>query len=59
MKRDAMDVARKYGYSIRGLPLVVISMEGVHDVYLHQGSMNGDSFTSFVEQCLYTTFQLA
>ena len=58
---------RKYGYSIckllqcdhrllaRGIrytAVPVISIEGVHDVYLHQGNMNGDSFSCFVEKCL-------
>ena len=58
---------RKYGYSIckllqcdryllvRGIrykSIPVISMEGVHDVYPHQGYMNGDSFFCFVEECV-------
>ena len=27
-------------------------VEGVHDVYLHQGNLNGDSFSCFVQKCL-------
>ena len=27
-------------------------MEGVHDVCLHQGNMNSDSFSNFVDKCL-------
>ena len=42
-------------YCIRGIrytAIPVISMEGVHDVCLHQGNMNGDSHSCFVEKCL-------
>ncbi len=64
---DRRHTVRKYGYSIRGLPLSdhrllvrgirytaipVVSVEGIHDVYLHQGTMNGDLFARFVEKCL-------
>ena len=62
MKWDAMDVTlickllhcdhRLLVRGIRYTAIPVISMEGVHDVYLHQGNMNGDSFSCFVEKCL-------
>ena len=69
---DRRNTIRKYGYSIRGLPLSdhrllvrgvrytaipVISMEGVHDVYLHEGNMNGDYFSKFVRNCLLPILQ--
>ena len=57
---------RKYDYSIRPicdyclLVSPVISREGVHDVYLHQGTMNGDSLALCrkVPTSYPTTFQL-
>lgn len=69
---DRRDTIRKYGYSIRGLPLSdhrilvrgirytaipIVSVEGIHDVYLHQGTMNGDRFTRFVRNCLLPVLQ--
>ena len=53
---DRRNSARKYGYSLRGMPvsdhrimcrgkrysaIPVMSMEGIHDVYLAEGSVNG------------------
>ena len=29
---------------IRYTPIPIVSVEGIHDVYLRQGSMNGDDF---------------
>ena len=69
---DKRHTVRKYGYSIRGLPLSdhrllvrgirytaipVVSIEGIHDVYLHEGTMNGDYFTRFVQNCLLPVLQ--
>lgn len=69
---DRRHTIRKYGYSIRGLPLCdhrllvrgirytaipVVSMGGIHDVYLHQGTMNGEYFTEFVQSCLLPILQ--
>ena len=69
---DRRHSIRKYGYSIRGLPLSdhrllvrgirytaipVMSMKGIHDVYLHQGTMNGDYFAKFVKSCLFPILQ--
>ncbi len=59
--------ARKYGYSLRGIPvrdhrllcrgirysaIPIVSVEGVHDVYLAEGSVNGEKFEHFVDECL-------
>ena len=64
---DRCNTLRKYGYSIRGIrpvdhrPLVrvtrysalpIVSITGVHDLYLAEGTMNGDSFTHFINTCL-------
>ena len=64
---DRRNSARKYGYSLRGLPasdhgivcrgkrysaIPVLSLEGIHDVYLAEGSVNGEEFEHFVKECL-------
>lgn len=64
---DRRHMIRKYGYSIRGIPLCdqrlllrgkrynaipILSLEGIHDLYLAEGSMNGDRFAQFVRDCL-------
>lgn len=64
---DRRDSARKYGYSLRGMPvhdhrilargkrysaIPVVSVEGVHDVFLAEGSVDGDKFEYFVRECL-------
>ena len=69
---DRRNTIRKYGYSARGLPLSdhhllvrgirytaipIVSVEGIHDVYLRQGSMNGDHFADFVQSCLLPILQ--
>ena len=58
---------RKYGYSVRGIPICdqrilirgtryaaipVISTDGIHDVFIAEGTMNGDRFTKFVRNVL-------
>ena len=55
------------GYSMCGIPpcdprllirgtrytaIPVVSVEGVHDVYLAQGNMNGDRFSKFIQECV-------
>ena len=60
---DRRDATRKYGYSVRGIPMCdqrilvrgtrytaipVLSTEGIHDVFITEGTMNGDRFTAFV-----------
>lgn len=69
---DRRNTIRKYGYSICGLPLSdhrllvrgvrytaipVVSLEGVHDVYLKEGTMDGDCFVKFVRNCLLPVLQ--
>ena len=59
--------ARKFGYGMRGIPPVdhrilvrgvrysaipVVSTEGVHDVFIAEGTMNGNRFKQFVEDCV-------
>ena len=54
---------RRYGYSVRGIPprdhrllirgvrysgIPVMSLEGIHDVQLVEGSVNGGKFEEFV-----------
>lgn len=69
---DRRHTIRKYGYSMRGLPLCdhrllvrgtrytaipIVSMNGIHDVYLHQGTMNGDLFADFLRNHLLPLLQ--
>ena len=64
---DRQHMIRKYGYSIRGIPLChqrllvrdkrynaipILSLEVIHYVYLAEGTMNGDRFVKFVRDCL-------
>ena len=64
---DKRNTIRKYGYSIRGRPLCdqrllvrgtrysaipIVSLSGIHDVYLAEGTMNGDRFVHFLRVCL-------
>ena len=64
---DRRNSLRRYGYSVRGTPahefvlriggkrysaITVMSMKGVQDVYLCEGSVNGDRFLDFVRRTL-------
>ena len=64
---DRRNSQRRYGYGVRGMPprdhrllirgvrysgIAVMSMEGVHDVQLVEGSVNGDKFEEFVSETL-------
>ena len=55
------------GYGIRGIPpqdhtfklcgkrysvIVVMSVNGVEDIYIHEGNVNGEVFVDFVRKCL-------
>ena len=55
------------GYSLRGLTpkdhrlmvrgtrysaIPVMSIEGIHDVYLAEGNVNGEKFATFLRSCL-------
>jgi hypothetical protein len=64
---DKRNNIRKYGYSIRGIRPVkrrllvrgvrysaipVMTIYGLYDVYLAEGTINGERFAHFVEKCL-------
>ena len=64
---DLRNALRKYGYGIRGLPpqdyslklrgkrysaIGILTTEGVEDVHLVEGSVNGEIFLDFVRRCL-------
>ena len=64
---DQRNYLRKYGYSVRGTPAVdcsflirgvrytaipILSLEGIHDVFITEGTMNGPRFVNFVQKCL-------
>lgn len=61
---DQRNGVRKHGYSIRGIPpcdyrllirgtrysaIPVMSMQGIHDVQVVEGTVNGDRFKHFIE----------
>lgn len=61
---DRRNSLRRYGYSIRGMPprdhrllirktrysaIPVMSLQGVHDVQVVEGTVNGDKFEQFIE----------
>jgi len=58
---------RKYGFSICGTPVCdrrllvrgkrysaipVLSLDGLHDVYVTEGTVNGEKFADFVKECV-------
>lgn len=60
---DQRNLIRKYGYSIRGYPaqdhlikirgvrysaIGILTMEGINDVYITEGTVNGCTFLDFV-----------
>ena len=64
---DLRNALRKYGYGIRGLPpqdyslklrgkrysaIGILSTEGIKDVYIAEGSVNGETFLDFIRGCL-------
>ena len=64
---DRRNSKRRYGYSVRGIPprdhrllvrgvrysgITVMSLGGIHDVQLVEGSVNGDKFEEFVTETL-------
>ena len=64
---DRRNTVRKFGYSIRGMPICdkriiargvrysaipTMSLSGIHDVYITEGTVNGDEFADFIEHCL-------
>ena len=65
---DRRNTIRKYGYSIRGIPLcnqhllvrgtrysaiLVASTAGVHDVYLAEGNINGERLHILLNHVYY------
>lgn len=69
---DRRNCIRKRGYSLRGMTpqdhrlmvrgarysaIPVMSLEGIHDVYLAEGSVNGEKFATFVRSCLLPILQ--
>ena len=72
IESDLRDSRRKTGYGLRGIPPVsfqlrvrsarisavsCITTDGVEDLYLTEGSVNGDGFIEFVQQCLLPTVE--
>ena len=64
---DRRNGARKFGYSLRGIrpidhrmlvrgvrysAIPIVSLEGVHDVYIFEGTVNGSRFEKFVRKSL-------
>ena len=64
---DRRNTLRKYGYSLRGIlicdrrllvrgkrysAIPVVSMDGIHDEYITEGTVNGKKFADFVKSCL-------
>lgn len=64
---DRRNSTRKFGYSVRGIPPVdhrllvrgtrysaipVMSIAGIHDVYLAEGAVNGDRFGHYIQEYL-------
>ena len=64
---DRRHTLRKYGYSLRGIPvsdhrllirgkrysaIPVMSIDGIHDVYITEGTINGEKFAEYVQNCL-------
>ena len=65
---DRQKLIRDYGYGIRGIPpidhtlklsgkrylvIAVMSTDGVEDIYIHEGSMNGEIFLDFIRSVCY------
>lgn len=69
---DIRNSVRRYGYSLRGMPLeyptmfvrgertsaiAMMSIRGILDVYVTQGTTNGDTFCRFIENCVLPQLQ--
>ena len=69
---DRRNIMRKWGYSLRGIQprdyrilargkrysaIPVMSLEGIHDVYLAEGTVNGEKFEEFVRTTLLPILQ--
>jgi len=64
---DNQNVLQRKAYSIRGMPLKdhqllirgirylaipIMSLDGIHDTYITEGTINGNRFADFVQTCL-------
>ena len=64
---DLRNALRKYGFGIRGLQpqdyslklrgkrysaIGILSTEGIKDVYIAEGSVDGETFLDFIRRCL-------
>ena len=69
---DRRNSIRKWGYSLRGMPpkdhqllvrgtqysaIPIMSVEGIHDVFLAEGTMNGERFEDFIQTTLLPILQ--
>lgn len=69
---DRRNYIRKRGYSVRGMTpqdhclmirgirysaIPVMSMDGIHDITIFEGNVNGDRFENFVKNCLIPILQ--
>ena len=69
---DMRNCIRKRGYGLRGITphdhrllirgtrysaIPVMSLEGIHDVFLAEGNVNGEKFELFVRSCLLPVLQ--
>ena len=69
---DQRHAVRKYAYSIRGIPMCdqrilirgtrystipIVSVEGIQDVYIAEGNVNGEKFSYFIETHLLPLLQ--
>ena len=69
---DGRNCKRKRGYSVRGMTpqdhrllvrgtrysaIPIMSTKGIHDLFLAEGNVNGDTFATFVRSCLLPVLQ--
>ena len=69
---DRRNSLRRCGYSVRGMPprehrllvrgtrysaIPVLSLQGIHDVQIFEGTVNGEKFVEFVEQSVVPLLQ--
>ena len=69
---DLRNCKRNRGYSLRGMTpqdhrllirgtrysaIPVMSLDGIHDLYLAEGNVNGEKFEAFVKSCLLPVLQ--
>ena len=67
---DRRNTIRKQAYSFRGMPLAdhrilargiiysaipIMSLEGIHDVFITEGTVDGEKFIDFVKDIIFAT----